>query len=192
MKNWEKTLIYPSVSIRDAIQLIESSGLQVALVVDQNKCLLGTVTDGDIRRAILNEISLECRIEDAMNKNPMVAYLEDDRSHILKIMKSQLIHQVPVVDDQRIVIGLETVDQFYFGGVEDNWIVLMAGGVGTRLLPLTKDCPKPMVKVGGKPILELIIDRCFEAGFRKFFVSVNYKAEMIKSYFKDGTKWGVE
>jgi dTDP-glucose pyrophosphorylase len=192
MKNWKKTLVPPSVSIKEVIQFIESSGLQVALVVDQNSCLLGTVTDGDIRRAILKGVSLESRIGKAMNKNPLVAYPEDDKSDILKIMKSQLIHQIPVVDRQKVVIGLETVDQFYFGGMEDNWIVLMAGGLGTRLLPLTKDCPKPMVKVGGKPILELIINRCFEAGFRKIFISVNYKAEMIKSYFKDGSKWGVE
>jgi dTDP-glucose pyrophosphorylase len=192
LKDWKQTLVSPSTSIKDIIQLVESSGLQIALVVDEQKCLQGTVTDGDIRRTILKGVSLENPIEDAMNKNPTVAHLEDDRSHILQIMKKQSIHQVPVVSEEGIVMGLETVDQFYFGGVEGNWIILMAGGLGTRLHPLTENCPKPMVKVGGKPILELIIDQCVKNGFRKFFISVNYKAEMIRSYFEDGSKWGVE
>jgi dTDP-glucose pyrophosphorylase len=192
MKNLGKILVAPSTSIRDVIRLLESSGMQISLVVDQKKCLLGAITDGDIRRAILKGISLDKSVEEAMNKNPTVAYPENDRNHILKIMRRQLIHHVPIVNKEGVVVGLETVDQFYFGGMEDNWIVLMAGGLGTRLLPLTKDCPKPMIKVGGKPLLELTIERCIEAGFCKFFISVNYKAEMIKSYFKDGSQWGIE
>jgi hypothetical protein len=192
MKNWKKTFVAPSTSIKDAIRTLESSGMQISLVVDQKKCLLGALTDGDIRRAILKGISLEKPVEEAMNKNPTVAHPEDDRDHILTIMRSQLLHHIPIVNKEGVVVGLETVDQFYFGGMEDNWIVLMAGGLGTRLLPLTKDCPKPMIKVGGKPLLELTIERCIEAGFCKFFISVNYKAEMIKSYFKDGSQWGIE
>ncbi|MDC1122007.1 nucleotidyltransferase family protein [Nitrospinaceae bacterium] len=192
MKNWEKTFVDPSTSIKDAIRILESSGMQISLVVDHKKCLLGAITDGDIRRAILKGISLERPVEEAMNKKPTVASPEDDRNYVLTIMKSQLIHHVPIVNKEGVVVGLETVDQLYFGGMEDNWIVLMAGGLGTRLLPLTKDCPKPMIKVGNKPLLELTIQRCIKAGFRKFFISVNYKAEMIKSYFKDGSKWGIE
>jgi dTDP-glucose pyrophosphorylase len=192
MKNWKKTLVPPSTPIRDVIQFVESSGMQIALVADKDNCLLGTVTDGDIRRAILKGIPLERPIEEAMNKNPTVASLDDSRDHILRIMKDQVIHQVPIVSKEGVVIALETVDHFYFGGIEDNWIILMAGGLGTRLLPLTKDCPKPLVKVGGKPILGHLIEQCFQNGFRKIFISVNYKAEMIKSYFKDGSKWGLE
>jgi NDP-sugar pyrophosphorylase family protein len=89
-------------------------------------------------------------------------------------------------------VGLETVDRFHFASVEDHWVILMAGGLGRRLLPLTENNPKPMIEIGGTPILELIIGKCIKNGFHKFFISVNYKAEMIKSYFKDGSKWGAE
>ena len=107
-------------------------------------------------------------------------------------MKSQVLHHLPVVDSQKIVVGLLTLDDFMLDSNQDNWVVLMAGGRGSRLHPLTKDCPKPMIQVGEKPILEIILENCIASGLRKFFISLNYKADVIKQYFKNGEKWGVE
>ena len=192
MKDWENTLIPPSTDVLEVIRLIDSSALQIALVVDEKGRLLGTVTDGDIRRAILEGIKFDVPVTKIMNTSPTVGRPEDDSESNIKLMKNQLFHHLPVVDPQRVVVGLLTLENFMLGSNQDNWVVLMAGGLGSRLYPLTKDCPKPMIQVGEKPILEIILENCIASGLSKFFISLNYKADVIKDYFKNGEKWGVE
>jgi dTDP-glucose pyrophosphorylase len=192
IENWQKTVILPSSSVLSAIQAINTSVIQIALVVNEQEQLIGTVTDGDIRRAILKGVSLDTPITSVMNSQPTVAMPSMPREKILEIMKHKKLRQIPIVDELGKVIGLALFETLLKVTKKDNWVVLMAGGLGSRLAPLTNDCPKPLLKVGGKPILENILEHFLEYGFHHFFVSVNYKSEMIEAYFGNGSKWGVE
>ncbi len=192
MKDWKSTLIAPDASLREAIQTIDNGSLQIALVVDSERRLLGTVTDGDLRRAILRGFGLDQPVQAIMNKRPTVARAEHDMAQVLADMRRKQIHRVPVVDDSGRVIGVELLEELIRPAERDNWVVLMAGGLGSRLRPLTDDRPKPMLRVGNKPLLETIIENFVEQGFHRFFISVNYMAEMIKDHFADGSRWGAQ
>ena len=192
MKDWQKALISPSTTIFNTIKIIEASAMQIALVVEETNRLLGTVTDGDIRRGILKGVSLEQPVSKVMKTDPIVARPEQKREDNLNIMKEKRINQLPVVDENGCVVRLELLGDLLQEQKADNWVVLMAGGLGSRLHPLTNDCPKPMLKVGNRPLLETILTNFIEQGFYKFFFAVNYRGEMIKEHFGDGSSWGVE
>ncbi|QWV95972.1 nucleotidyltransferase family protein [Geomonas nitrogeniifigens] len=192
MKRWQKTIVGPDTTIRDTIGVIDESALQIALVLDADRKLLGTITDGDIRRGILKGVPLTGPARSIMNATPVVAMTNDSRDTILATMRSRKIHQIPVVDGHGTLVGVEFLDELLQPVKRENTVVLMAGGLGTRLMPLTNDCPKPLLKIGSKPILEIILENFIDQGFCKFFISVNYKAEMIESHFGDGSRWGVE
>ena len=192
MTTWTRILIGPSSTMRQAIEAIDASGLQMVLIVDGTRRLLGTVSDGDVRRAILKGTNLETPVTLIMNSHPTVAKPGDDRELTLATMQSKRLHRVPVVDSKGCVIGLETFDDLVMPARRDNLVVLMAGGLGTRLHPMTADRPKPMLEIGDKPILETILLNFIEYGFHRFYISVNYKAETIKSYFQDGSAWNVD
>ncbi|WP_027937105.1 nucleotidyltransferase family protein [Anaeroarcus burkinensis] len=192
MKNWKRSRVSPSASILDVMRLIDETAIQIAVVVDEMQLILGTVTDGDIRRAILRGVHLDEAVSGIMNCNPTVVRDYEPRETILALMKQKGLHQIPVVDDEGKLVNIEMLAQLIQSGKQENWVVLMAGGLGERLRPLTHDCPKPLLRVGGKPILETIIQSFVEYGFYRFYIAVNYKAEMIENYFGDGTKWGVE
>lgn len=189
---WRKILISADTPIVKAIEIIDRSGLQIALVVNENGRLLGTVTDGDIRRAILKHLNLNEAVTTAMNPVPCFVYREQARENAILLMKSKKLHQIPVLDEGHHVVGLEITDEIFTPPPRDNWVLLMAGGLGRRLEPLTEKCPKPLLKVGDKPILETILESFVEQGFRHFYISVNYKAEMITKHFENGSRWGVE
>lgn len=191
MYNWEKSLIAPNVSVRKVLEVMSESCLQVALVVDPERRLLGTVTDGDIRRAILKDMDLNGPVSTIMFTACTTASENDSREDILTRMRSMEIRQIPILDDNRSVVGLKLLMDMVDKPKRDNRVVLMAGGLGSRLQPLTNECPKPLLKVGGKPILETIMQSFIEHGFHSFHISVNYKAEMIELYFGDGSRWGV-
>lgn len=192
MNRWKQVLISPTTSILEAIRIIDATALQIALVVDENNRLLGTLTDGDVRRAILKTILFENPVKEVMNRNFTSVSITETRDNILALMKEKQFHQVPVIDENGCVVGLELLDELLSTRKRDNLVVLMAGGLGTRLGSLTKECPKPLLKVGNKAVLETIIDNCKEYGFHKFAISINYKAEMIQDYCGDGSRWGVE
>jgi len=192
MKALEAILIAPDDNIRKAINIIDQSGLQIALVVNKDRRLLGVITDGDIRRAILNGISLEEEAHKIMNQNPKTARIDEDHESILKIMGKWKLHHIPIIDEEQRLISLEIIDDFVRPSRLENLVVIMAGGLGERLRPMTNDCPKPLLKVGGNPILETIVVNLSKYGFYKFLLAVNYKAEMIQEYFRDGNKWGIE
>lgn len=189
--DWKKTLISSDTSIHRAMEVIDKASFRVALVVDKNKVLQGVVTDGDIRRAILKRIDIAKPVSLIMNKKPTFVYEGDTEEHILGILHTKQIIQMPIVDEKHRVVGLETVDTLASKKQQRMDVVLMAGGFGKRLYPLTQDTPKPMLKVGNKPILEVILQNFIDSGFKNFFISVHFKPEVIKKHFGDGKKFGV-
>jgi len=192
LKQLNEILVLPETNVLQAIEAIDLGTLQILLVVDSTGKLLGSVTDGDIRRAILRDRDLSRPVSEVMNKRPVTVVKGTSREEVLSLMKTNIIHCVPIIDKGGIVVGLETESRLLWQGIEDTWVVLMAGGLGMRLRPLTEHIPKPLLPINGKPILEGILNRFLEQGFRKFFISVNYKAEMISDYFGNGSKWGCE
>ena len=191
MKPWQKNLIQPTASIRDAIEKIDTTGTQIVLVVDADNHLLGTVSDGDIRRGLLSGVSLDQPVDRVMNAHPTVAHKRQSRQSILTLMRNKTLFQIPVIDEDGIVVGLEVLKKL-LGHAHNNWVMIMAGGMGTRLRPHTDNCPKPMLHVGGKPILETILENFIRQDFRRFYLSVNYMADKIIDHFGDGSNWGVE
>lgn len=192
MKNWHKTLVTPTTSIHDTIRCIDSSAMQIALVTDDKRKLLGIVTDGDVRRAILKGIALDQPVAVIMNRQPVTARAGTSDPQLLADMRRRACRHLPVTDEEGRLVRLAVLDELLQPEVQDNWVVLMAGGLGTRLRPLTDDSPKPLLKVGDKPLLETIIENFRGQGFNRFFLSVNYKAEMIQDYFGDGSRLEVE
>jgi dTDP-glucose pyrophosphorylase len=192
MSNWRDALVSSSTSLRQTIEAITEGSLQIALVVDSEGKLLGTVTDGDIRKAILAGKDLDITAGEAMRSQPITSASKTPRAAILKLMREKRIHQMPLLDNQGRVVDVLTVDDMIGAAQKPNAIVIMAGGLGTRLHPLTEETPKPMLKVGGKPILETIIQSFIDQGFTNFFVSVNYKANIISEYFGDGSRIGAK
>jgi dTDP-glucose pyrophosphorylase/CBS domain-containing protein len=195
--NWRKTLIHETATLIDTFDVIERAGLQIAMVVDEQDRLLGIVTDGDLRRNILSMVdknltNLHVPVRDVMNRNPTVVRPSDDRQQVLSQMRARKIHQIPVVADDGRVVGLMTLDALLDVVAQPNLVVLMAGGFGTRLRPLTEDCPKPMLKVGNRPILETIIQQFLDYGFYRFAISVHFMPDVIKKHFGDGRRMGAE
>lgn len=190
---WRKCLIRETATVRDAVAAIDSGNRQIALVIDGNGRLLGTVTDGDVRRAILRGLELERPVTEIMHRNPTVTRAGDSREVIMALIREKHLLQIPLVDHEDRVVGLETIDRLIQRDNDvDNWAVLMAGGLGTRLSPLTADTPKPMLKVGDKPLLETIVESLVKQGFRRIYIAVNYKAEVVRSRFGDGTRWNAD
>lgn len=192
MRDWRKTVIPNTAIVRDAVESLNESSAQIALVVTEGDHLEGVVTDGDIRRGLLVGKTLESPVSEVMEKNFFTARLGDDPSVLLATMREYDFKQVPLLDDDGTVVGLRTLVDMLAPQRRDNWVVLMAGGLGQRLRPLTEDCPKPLLAVGGKPLLETILEQFVEHGFEKFYISVNYRAEMVEEYFGDGSKHNVE
>lgn len=191
MKNFKDTQVSRSASIRETIRLIDASAMQIALVVSGDETLVGTVTDGDIRRGILAGVSLDEAVEKVMNRQPSICRQDDSQEEILARMRAGRLRHMPVVDDNGRLVRLLVLDEFLAPVARENIVVLMAGGLGARLRPLTEDCPKPMLKIGGRPILETILLNFIEHGFRRFYISVHYKSDVITEYFGDGSRWGV-
>ena len=190
MKNLDDYKVRLDTNIHDALKIIDRRGGQIALVVDGGHKLLGTVTDGDVRRGILSGIDVQNPVSMIMNAEPVKAKPSDDRQLILSIMKQNKLRQIPIVDDAGCLLGLETLDDLN-PTYRKNMVLLMAGGLGSRLKPLTNECPKPMLKIGGRPILETIILNFIESGFEEFIISLNYKGDMIRGHFADGHDFGV-
>ena len=191
MTDWKQACVPPDATVRRAVQVIDASGLQIALVTDPDGRLLGTITDGDVRRAILRGLSLEEPVTAVMNGNPTTARESDDRSTLGALMRQRRLHQIPLLDTHWRVVGLEVYDALAQTNRHPNPVVLMAGGLGTRLRPLTDDTPKPLLHVGPKPILETIIEAFMAHGFDQFYLSVGHMADRIEDYFGDGSRWGV-
>jgi len=181
----------PSASLREAIAIIDRGTVQIALVTDTDHRLLGTVTDGDIRRGLLRGETLDTPVERVMNRAFRCLPTTARGSEALALMRQELLHQIPIVDAQGRVVRLFLLEELLRPRTLPNAVVLMAGGEGKRLRPLTEDCPKPMLPVGGKPLLEILLEQCIDAGFRHFYLSVNYLKHRIQDHFGDGSRWKV-
>jgi dTDP-glucose pyrophosphorylase len=191
-EGWKKVLLGPDQPIRDAIASLDAQPIKLVLVVDSDGKLLGTVTDGDVRRGMLSGRTNSDPIRAIMNKKPLKAAPDQDPTELQKKMRLKTIRQVPIVDPNDRILALEVYDDPNATLARENWVVLMAGGLGSRLGALTEETPKPLLAVGPKPILETILENFIAYGFRKFFIAVNYKAAMIEKHFGTGEKWGVE
>ncbi len=190
-KIWRTAVLSSNSSIKHAITSLNETGLQIVLVLNKQDKLLGTVTDGDIRRGLLRGLRLEDSIESIMSCNSLVAPPEMTRDVALQIMHANRLRQMPVIDLDRKVIGLHLWDEISAPMERPNLIVIMAGGLGTRLQPYTENCPKPMLLVSGKPMLEHIIERAKADGFTRFVISIQYLGHVIEEYFGDGARLGV-
>lgn len=191
-ESWRKALLPLGSTIQQAIQNLDDSGAQIVLVVSEHDILYGTLTDGDIRRALLKGLALESKVDEIAYRHPLVAPLEMGRDMVLQLMQANRVHQLPVVDGERRVVGLHLWDEILTPSSRVNPMVIMAGGRGTRLRPHTENCPKPMLEVGGKPMLEHIIERAKSNGFVNFVLAIHYLGNMIEDHFDDGRRWGVK
>lgn len=192
MNNFSKFLIKSNQSIREAIGIIDKGAAQIALVIDEAGRLLGTVTDGDIRRGLIQGMTLESPVKRIMYRDFRALPQDATASQALAMMKKEQLHQIPVLDENGAIIKLYLLKELLQPRHKQNRVILMAGGQGKRLRPLTENCPKPMLQIGGKPMLEIILERCIEAGFRHFSISVNYLKHQIIDYFDRGTRWDIE
>jgi dTDP-glucose pyrophosphorylase len=180
-------------SVKDAIEAVENGRYGVALWVDDQRRLLGLLTDSDLRKALLRGASLSDRVAPYVNRSPVVAMAEQPREEIFELMRRTGCSPVPLLDPSGAVVGLESLTSLLRpGGLADHLVVIMAGGLGARLHPLTLDRPKPMLPVSGKPILHLILESLKAYGFRRVFIAVHFRHELIEEYFGDGKHLGLQ
>ncbi len=192
-----KTILSPNSSIKEAIRSLEKSKSQIILIANNKKRLISTLTDGDIRRSILKGIKLDTKISNIENSKPHYVNVGTQPGLIYELMKQKQIKSVPILDKNMKIIGLCTLGKISRNPKSkkikkiDNIFFILAGGKGRRLRPLTKNIPKPLLAISGKPILEHIILKAKQEGFHNFYISINYLGKKIKEYFKDGSKYGV-
>jgi dTDP-glucose pyrophosphorylase len=188
----ERITLPPTAAIQDAARVLQAQDIKFVLVCDEKGRLLGTVTDGDLRRAILAEVGYHEPVQRIMNRKPQVTRRHDNRVKLREQMRTAVVRHLPEVDVEGCVIDLFFLDEPDTYSAIPNAAVLMAGGRGERLRPLTNDRPKPMLMIGGKPVLERAIEHLFEQGFRRFYLSINYLGHVVEEYFGDGSRLGVE
>jgi len=178
------------LTIMEAVKMMNAHSMQILLVVDENRRLQGVVTDGDIRRALEQDIDFSDPISGIMSTSPITIQSPPDKKKVLELMKTRDVRHIPVVDEDGRAVSLLLWKDFFKNGdvaveKKPNTVVIMAGGKGTRLDIFTKILPKPLIPIGEKPIIGHIMDNFSNYGFRRFLISLNYKAEMIKMYFSD-------
>lgn len=195
----EAYCIAPQASIRDAIDRIDKGAKGIVLVVDDRRRLLGTITDGDIRRAILARTQLDEPLGRLLeqkaataDRRPVTGYVGMTRDEMTSLLNLHTIHQLPILDDDGRVVDLVTLETLLPDYAPPLEAVIMAGGFGTRLQPLTNDTPKPMLPVGGRPLLEVAVSQLQRAGIRRVNVTTHYLPDKIVDHFGDGARFGVE
>ena len=189
---WLQAILPESSTIGQAIRNLDQVGIKIVLVVDKGNKLIGTISDGDIRRGLLKGLDLNNHIAMLVNHNALVAPPEMARDMVMQLMVANKIQQIPVVDDQQQLVGLHLWDEMSTLPARANLMVIMAGGKGTRLMPHTQNCPKPMVLVNGKPMLEHIIERGKLEGFNHFVLAIHHLGHLIETHFGNGEWLGVK
>lgn len=190
--DWQKAQLGQDDTLQAAIRNLDETAFKIVLVVSDAGELVGTVSDGDIRRGLLRGLDLGSRLRDIVHRTPLVVPPGLPYEAVIELMRVNKILQIPVVDSVRKVVGLHLWSHLTEPQLRPNAMVIMAGGKGERLRPLTETCPKPMIAVAGKPMLEHIVDRAVSEGFRRFVIAVNYLGHMIEEHFGDGSAKGVE
>ena len=189
---WLQAILLESSTIGQAIGNLDKLGIKIVLVVDKANKLIGTVSDGDIRRGLLKGLDLKKPIARLVNHNALVVPPDMSRDMVMQLMVANKIQQIPVVDDQQQLVGLHLWDEMSTLPARANLMVIMAGGKGTRLMPHTQNCPKPMVLVAGKPMLEHIIERGKLEGFNHFVLAIHHLGHIIEDHFGNGEGLGVK
>jgi dTDP-glucose pyrophosphorylase len=189
-ESWQRAMLPVGATIGNAIANLDQVAVKIVLVVNASGSLEGTISDGDIRRGLLKGLDLSSPITDVIHRNALVVSPSMERETVMQLMVANKIQQIPVVNEQRHVVGLHLWDQITTPQLRTNMMVIMAGGKGTRLRPHTEQCPKPMLPVGDKPMLEHIIDRAKSQGFNHFMLAIHYLGYMVEDYFGDGSKMG--
>lgn len=192
MVDFERLFISPAQTIQESAKIIDLGAVQIALVVDKANRLLGTVTDGDVRRGLLEGENFGAPVESVMCREFRSLQAGCTEDEAMQLMRSEQLHQVPILNDEGCVIYLYTLDGLLKPAALPNRVVIMAGGEGRRLRPKTENCPKPMLPVAGRPILEIILEKCAVAGLSDIFIAVNYLKEQIMDHFQDGQNFGLE
>lgn len=188
---WRKTLLGEEATLKQAIRNLDDSAAQIILVVSHQGILVGAITDGDIRRGLLRGLDLNSPIDSIIHREAMVVMPQMGREFVLHLMQANGLNALPVVDESRRVVGLHLLDELLAPSLRPNMMIIMAGGKGTRLLPHTENCPKPLLPVCGKPMLEHIIERAKAEGFHHIVLAIHYLGHMIEDYFGDGSRWQV-
>ncbi len=191
-KLWRNTLIPFDASLQQVIRNLDESSLQIVLVVSADDVLLGTITDGDIRRGLLRGLDLNSPIDSIIHRDAMVAPPQMSHELVPNLMRANGINALPVLNESRQVVGLHLRNELLEPEKRPNIMIIMAGGKGTRLMPHTENCPKPMLLLGNKPMLEHIIERAKSEGFQHFILSIHYLGHIIEDYFGDGSRWQVQ
>jgi dTDP-glucose pyrophosphorylase len=189
---WRQASLPANADIRQAIRNLNQNSIKIILVVNESGLLEGTISDGDIRRGLLMGLDLTSPVTSIIHRNALVVQPELERQTVIQLMVVNKIHQIPVVDEQHHVVGLHLWDKITTSPLRPNLMVIMAGGMGTRMLPHTETCPKPMLPVAGKPMLEHIIDRAKSEGFIHFVIAIHYLGNMIEAHFGNGERLGVQ
>ena len=191
MKNIKKMKINENASIKKALAIINNGAIKMAIAVNKKNKLIGTLSDGDIRRGLLKGMNINSSIFSIINKKPLLGKETEDKEKLFRIAKKKKIDHIPIIDNKGKVIEILQPNYLNEPKIRVNKIVIMAGGRGRRLMPLTKDKPKPMLKIRKKPILQIIIENFKKCGFGDFIICVNYKKQIIKKYFENGKSLGV-
>ncbi len=191
-QHWRKAILPSNATIGQAIRNLEQVAIKIVMVANEADVLEGTISDGDIRRGLLKGLDLNSPITSVIHRNALVVPPELDRKFVKQLMIANKIQQIPVVDAQHNVVGLHLWDEIATPPIRSNLMVIMAGGKGTRLLPHTENCPKPLLSIAGKPMLEHIIDRAKLEGFSQFVLAIHHLGHMIEAHFGDGRRLGVQ
>lgn len=185
---WSRALLPVDATIQDAIRNLDQVGIKIILVVNEAGELQGTLSDGDIRRGLLKGLDINSPIAGIIHHNPLVVPPDMARDTVMQLMVANKIQQIPVIDEQNHIVGLHLWNEITTPPARPNLMVIMAGGMGTRLRPHTESCPKPLLPVAGKPMLEHIIERAKLEGFTHFVLAIHYLGHMIEEYFGDGSR----
>ena len=191
VEDWQKTVLSIDSTFEETLRLISKGGYQVALIRTAEGHLAGVVTDGDIRRALLKGLSLNDSVSSVMNGTPIIVNEDLGEKEASEIMNMNHLFHLPIINHVGLLSGLHVAEHLLINRNFDEALVVMAGGKGKRLMPLTATTPKPMLPLNGKPILEHVITKAKISGFNKIFISVNYLADVITDYFGDGSKFGL-
>ncbi|MEL0137149.1 MAG: nucleotidyltransferase family protein [Halieaceae bacterium] len=189
--NWRKAVISEHATFQQAFQNLNDVAIKLCICADEEGGLIGLITDGDLRRGLLRGLSMEDSVAEVINRNPLVVPENTDWTVVRALMRANKVAQVPSVDDEGHVVGLYLWDELGPSEDHDHVMVLMVGGLGKRLRPYTESCPKPMLEIAGKPMLQHIVERARNQGFRRFIFCLNYFGEMIRDFFGDGRQFGI-
>jgi dTDP-glucose pyrophosphorylase len=189
---WKDTILTTDAIIEDILKNLNKTGSRIVLIINNKQEFQGTISDGDVRRALISGLDQKTSIKKIINKNSLIVAPEIKPEIVLQLMIKNKVQQIPIINENQKITGLYLWDEVISQKKIPNTMVIMAGGRGTRLGKYTKNCPKPLLPVNGKPMLEKIIERARSQGFDNFLISINYLGQMIENYFSDGKKWNVK